>query len=266
MSAPYLGPPYLEPLPGSSDWIDWSLLKNSLNQIKRGILIIWPFAVLIFVIIYLIYYVLSYFYELRRRYNCFSLKNVFNGNIFKCFDDRPEYCKDISSDLYWGWCMDPDYYGAYPGDRYGPYGIACNRWISNPQKCPPIKCQGQYPIGIQIDGKNGQIQEYGWCADPEINRALKGTYCGPSPEEGIKCRNWIWDESKCPQTCPINGLSPETKKFDLSQCPKPPAPIKQVPQIVKKDCSLVCGLKDGKQVPCPPPDCVDSGDQCKCKK
>lgn len=276
MSESYLVPPYLEPLIVSSDFVDWSLLKTSINRIKMGVIIIWPFVVMILVISYLIYYVLSYFYELKRQYNCFSLINFFNGNIFKCFNDPPEYCKDVNNDLYWGWCMDQDYYGAYPGDIYGPYGITCNHWISNPKKCPPIKCQGNYPIGIHIDSKNDHIQEYGWCVDPEINRALKGTYCGPSIEEGVKCNNWIWEESKCPKTCPINVLNQETMKpqsnikvttktrSNIKLPTKPQSNIKfPTTKVVKKDCSLICGLKNGKHIPCPPPDCADSG-SCQC--
>ncbi len=247
-------------LPESPKLVDWVLLKNSFTRIKNGILTLLPFVILIAILIYFIYYILSYFYELRRRYNCFSIKNLFNGNIFKCLDDQPEYCKDINSDLYWGWCMDPDYYGSYPGDQNGAYGISCNRWIFNPNKCPPINCKGKYPVGIKINDSNNQIQEYGWCADPEINRALRGNYCGPQIEERIKCKNWIWDESKCPLICPNINFQP----VNLSQTIDISAPIKQKAQIGK--CSLICGIKDGKQIPCPPTDCNDSNESCQCKK
>ena len=244
------------PTAQGAPWIDWALLRTSLNRIGTGFLSILPVLILILVIIYLIYYVISYYYELRRRYNCFSLNNLFKGKIGRCTENPPEYCKDIDSDLYWGWCLDPDYYGAYPGDVYGPYGIPCNRWIINPKKCPPLRCQGKYPIGLQVDSKNNEVQEYGWCADREINRALRGTYCGPSPEEGVVCRHWIWDEAKCPLTCPINGIPRVEVPKVLPQIIKPQP-------IVKKECSLICGIKDGKQIPCPPPDCPPSG-VCKC--
>jgi hypothetical protein len=268
--------------PGSSSnvsetkngWIDWDLMKSSGNKIGSGFLKYFPYILAIFVVFYLIYYVWSYYYDIRRQFNCYSLKNAFNGKFFKCSDEKPDYCKDIDPDQYWGWCLDPDYYGSYPGDRDGPYGFTCDRWITKPQHCPPIRCSGQFPIGIQVDtapNPDGivNIQEYGWCADPEINRALRGTYCGPLLEEGITCKNWIWNESKCPKTCPVGGLqskdetskSPNNEKSTQKQTQKQP----QITEKKPPKCSIVCGLGNG---PCPPPDCDAGGvqEQCKCVK
>lgn len=253
----------LQNTPKINDWVDWPLLSSSLLHLWDGFLFIFPFMLIIFIIVYVTYYIYSYYYELKRRFSCVSIKNLFNGKINQCFDHPPEYCRDIDPDLHWGWCLDPDLYGTYPGDTLGPYGLTCNRWIWNPLRCPPARCKGNYPIGLRIDEKN-HIQEYGWCADAEINKAIKGTYCGPSAEEGIRCRNWIWDESKCPQTCPINGIISSEKKIIIDKPIVSPPQLKPMPQIKKKDCSLICGLQNGKQIPCPPPDCLEKPEQCKC--
>ncbi len=248
-----------------SKGVNWNQMTSSFSQIWEGFLKIWPFLLLTVIILYVIYFTVSYFFEMRRRYNCYSFTNLFNGNFFKCSEPKPEFCKDINPNLYWGWCADQDYYGAYAGDSIGPFGISCNRWISNPHRCPPLKCEGNYPIGIKVNEKKGHIQEYGWCADPEINRALKGTYCGPDPNEGVKCRNWIWREENCPKTCPVSGMGPDEKKYVVAEeaeteCNLPPVPQEAI--VDKSDCSLICGVKDGKQVPCPPPDC--KGGKCQC--
>ena len=252
-----------------SSWIDWDLMKNSTSGVWHQFIIVVPWLIIIMIIIYIIYYLWNHYYDVRRTYNCYSLKNFLNGDVTNCLDEQPDYCKDIKPNLYWGWCLDNDYYGAYPGDRNGPYGINCKQWIHKPKHCPPMKCAGTFPIGIKIDAKNNEIQEYGWCADANINRALKGTYCGPSPEEGIKCKSWIWEESKCPQSCPnnLNVPIPSLPPISPQQPPKPPQPerppnIKQKPQMKKGKCSLVCGLKNG---PCPPPDCDSNNEQCQCK-
>jgi hypothetical protein len=270
-------------VPPSQNWIDWNLFKGSLIQIKNGFLVIMPYIILVFLVVYFIYYILSYYYDLKRRYNCLSIKNLFNGQIFQCFNDPPEYCKDINPNLYWGWCLDADYYGAYPGDVYGPYGIPCNRWINKPNKCPPIQCSGSYPKGILVDSQNGKIQEYGWCADPLINRAMIGNYCGPTQEQ-LTCQNWIWDEAKCPQTCPIKVTNPPIcpinqppvtppnqcpPKVTTNQCPQKVTnqcpSLKPQFQVTNKKCSLVCGIKNGKNLPCPPPDCQNECEnECQC--
>lgn len=243
-------------------WVDWNLLKDSLNKIGRGLWSYFPYILIVGVIAYMLYYVYSYFYELRRRYNCFSWSNFFRGKLGQCFNQPPEYCKDIDPDLNWGWCMDPDYYGAYAGNIDGPYGITCNRWIASPKKCPPMQCKGAYPIGLQINEKN-TIQRYGWCADPEVNKALRGTYCGPSPDEGVQCKQWIWEEPNCPQTCPKGGQPSSTKSVQKTATAI--VPSAKTAQVIKSDCSMVCGIKDGKQIPCPPADCQAKPEQCPCK-
>jgi hypothetical protein len=206
------------------------------------------------ILIYLIYYVLSYYYDLKRQYYCVSVNNLVTGDILQCFNDPPEHCKDINPNIGYGWCQDPEYFGAYAGSQSGPYGFECTNWIWNHKKCPPLRCQGQYPIGIRMPQPDKQIQEYGWCADPEINRAMKGSSCGPSRDANadVECQNWIWSEASCPQTCPL---------------PSRRAP-KKAPPVTKPDknskCSLVCGTVDGKTVACPPP-CKDGEDSCLCK-
>lgn len=243
--------------PSQLDPFHWFESIISKNKISQQIWIFtkkyFPFVLVIFLVIYALYYIFSFYYELKRRYHCISLKNLFNGKIFKCFEDPPEYCKNIDSDLYWGWCLDNDLYGSYPGDKTGPYGLTCNQWIYNPHKCPPLQCHGNYPLGLHINDKNGQIQEYGWCADPQINKPVKGTQCGPAPEENITCQNWIWDESKCPKTCPqtisnINKSIPQPKNISQQKNPQ--------------NCSTICGKVNGQNIPCPPPDCLDKKCQC----
>jgi hypothetical protein len=214
-------------------------------------IVVLTYIILISVIAYIIYYVYSYFHDIHRLVKCLSLSNLFSGEIIHCWDSTPEYCKDINPNLYYGYCMDPDYMGVYPGDETGAYGFDCENWISNPKRCPPLQCKGPYPIGIKTDGKDPPTQLYGWCGDSQVNRALKGTKCGVSPEVGIPCENWIWDESQCQKTCSNPSVKPKP-------IIKPKTKTKS-----KKPCSLVCGLVNGKMIPCPPPDCSGS-EQCPC--
>ena len=266
-----------------ADWIDWPLLKDSVSRFWSRLTPIFPYVLLFLTIVYTFYYIYSYYYELYRRYRCISIKNIFDGKVVHCFDPPPEYCHNIDPDLYWGWCLDPDLLGAYPGDTSGPYGLTCNQWLWNPLRCPPAQCKGNYPIGLRVEDLK-QIQEYGWCADEEINKAIRGNNCGPSKEENISCRNWIWNESQCPKTCPIKQMITTLKSPQPSTSittPQPststttplaiksetPAKLLQkenLSQIKTNDCSLVCGLQNGKKIPCPPPDCKKNLGQCKC--
>lgn len=251
-----------------------SKIQDLLRPYYNLIFKYFPYILFILIIGYLIYYILSYFNELRRRYNCLSLNNLFNGKIKYCFDQQPEYCKDIDSDLYWGWCQDADYLGVYPGNINGPYGFTCNRWITQPNKCPPIQCQGSYPIGIKANVAKNQIQSYGWCADLDVNRALTGSVCGPSPEENTNCDNWIWDGDQCPKTCPIknnqNSNLNQTNRTNQNSNPNQTNQNSNLNQssnniVVKPKCSILCGFHNGKNIPCPPPDCNNKPEQCQCK-
>lgn len=224
-------------------------LSGIFKQINFGSTYLIMYVIGAAVLIYFIYYLLSYYYDLKRQYYCVSIGNLISGDILQCFNDPPENCKDINPNIGYGWCQDPDYFGAYAGDQTGPYGFECQNWIWNRQKCPPLQCQGQYPMGIRIPRPDRQIQEYGWCADPEINRAMKGSSCGPIRGEP-SCQNWIWSEANCPQTCP-RPSQPRVKK---------PAPVEPVPN----KCNLICGTVNGKNVACPPP-CKDSEDSCLCQ-
>lgn len=234
--------------------IDWFTIKGFFYRSYNLLMKYYVYILSTIVILYIFYYIYSYYYELKRRYNCLSLNNLFNGKINKCFAQQPEYCKDMDIDLYWGWCEDPDYLGVYAGDINGPYGFTCNRWITDKKKCPPLQCQGTYPIGLKVDNSKGEIQTYGWCADVDVNRAILGSICGPSPEENAKCKNWIWDSNKCPLTCPVSTLTPIT----------PTVPVEQKIQPSGK-CSILCGYKNGHNIPCPPPDCQSKPETCQCK-
>lgn len=234
----------------------WSTIKKGYSQLYKLLLIYYPYIILALIVIYFLYYVFSYYYELKRRYNCMSLNNLLNGEINKCFNSQPEYCKDININLGWGWCQDPDYLGVYAGDINGPFGFSCDRWLTDTTKCPPIQCEGDYPIGLKTNTSKGQIQTYGWCSDIDINRALQGSLCGPSPEENIKCQNWIWDNKNCPQTCPINiNVKPSNQTIIKPIIEKP---------TIKAKCSILCGYQNGRNIPCPPPDCRTNNEKCLC--
>ena len=168
---------------------------------------------------------------------------ILRGNLSGCFNGPAETCQQLDHGKSFGWCNDPDNYGAYPGKESGPYGFKCNDWIWNKRDCPPVKCSGKYPYGLE-----GQkpYKKWGWCADKGVNRSMRGKMCGPN--EG-KCYHWIWDPKRCPKSCPsklplnVHARARERVNADIG---------KKDDGHKEEVCSNVCGTIKGKQVPCPP--------------
>lgn len=200
---------------------------------------------------------------------------IFRGNFGACFrSPRGNNCVDMPRNKAYGWCNDADNYGMLPGTASGPFGTSCIDWVWNKKDCPPVQCKGTYPYGL---GGQKPYQTWGWCADPGVNRAMRGRQCGPI--NGEVCNHWIWDPSTCPDTCPtrVNAakLARDKKTAkDGTVCNRVcglvngveiPCPPKCYKPKQKKTCTNICGvMKNGAIVDCPPP--AGSGDKCICKR
>ena len=241
----------------------------NLEQISTFLRTKWHLPILISIVLYIIGYIIENWEYLRAVNECVTLKRTVRGDISRCFRTPKDTCQELHHGYTFGWCNDPDNYGALPGNIDGPYIGTCSTWSWKKKDCPPISCKGNYPYGIK-----GQkpFQKWGWCADEGVNRSMIGSQCGPRDET---CQNWIWDESVCPNTCPnrqkrrLKKRKPKLKKEKVCgkvcgtvngkkvECP-PKCFDKK-----KNKCSTQCGMINGVWIDCPPPPCVD--DKCICK-
>lgn len=223
------------------------------------------------IIMYTLYYIVGYYGYLRGLINCLSFKNLIFGRWGTCLNTVPrESCQELDHGYIYGWCNDPDNYGPLPGTSDGPYVGSCSEWSWKKSTCPPATCKGCYPYGI---GNQKPYQKWGWCADSGVNRAMKGSSCGPTTGQ---CVNWVWDEGQCIDVCPAKFAPEEQQEEQCSEtildstvcglvdgeaiaCP---------PNRIKNRCNNVCGTvldEDGNNVlQCPPPNCGCGSDKCIC--
>lgn len=154
-----------------------------------------PMLAIISVCLTLLYWTLANWGTLRAMHRCSNFKRTVTGQLPKCFTSRQgDTCQSTDLGHIYGWCHDPENYGALPGTSTGPYIGQCNQWIWSHDQCPPSQCNGVYPKGI-----DGQCdRKWGWCADKGVERAMLGAPCGP---KGDTCTNWIWNAKKCPTGC-----------------------------------------------------------------
>ena len=142
----------------------------------------------------------SWIRNVGKIWNCLNYKNVMAFDFFKCFcDEEPGTCQTIVPELGWGWCLDDN--KAYRGNKKGAYKKKCYKWVFNTGECPPTKCFGNFPNGINQNKKflgwcGSNKQKFGWCADKGVNKAMRGNASGPY---GKKCKNWIWNVYDCPE-------------------------------------------------------------------
>jgi hypothetical protein len=232
----------------------------------------WKPLILATIIVNIIYYIVGNWEWLLAINNCMTLNRLGRGNIGKCFNtinSNTTVCQDLTHGYTYGWCNDQDNYGPLPGTQDGPYGSTCVDWSWVKTDCPPVECSGKYPYGI---ADQTPYQRWGWCADPGVNRAMRGKQCGPT--EGT-CNNWIWDQALCPKTC--GKRRPQAIKVNANaeeECGTVcgniggkniacPPKCKPKTKTKKAKCQNLCGLVNGIWVNCPPPPC-ESGDKCIC--
>lgn len=235
----------------------------------------WKPLVIATIIVNVIYYIVGNWEWLFAVNSCMTLNKLVRGKLGTCLATPAAdiSCQEMQHGYSFGWCNDPDNNGPMPGTKDGPYGATCQNWSWKKSECPPVQCSGKYPYGIA-----GQqpFQKWGWCADPGVNRAMKGKMCGPDPSEGT-CNNWIWDPSQCPKTCQKpkpkqKALKP--KSIDDKECgtvcgnvggKRIACPPKCITKKKTDKCSNLCGLVNGVWINCPPPPCTaSSADKCIC--